>query len=43
MMPMLLRQFELRAVIGIGGMGTVYRAFDITLEREVAVKCPCKN
>lgn len=35
---MQLRQFELRAVIGIGGMGTVYRAFDLTLEREVAVK-----
>ncbi len=38
MMPMTLRQFELRAVIGAGGMGTVYRAFDTTLEREVAVK-----
>jgi len=38
MIPMRLRQFELRAPIGSGGMGTVYRAFDITLEREVAVK-----
>jgi serine/threonine protein kinase len=38
MMPMSLRQFELRAVVGVGGMGTVYRAFDLTLEREVAVK-----
>ncbi len=38
MMPMMLRQFELRAVIGAGGMGTVYRAYDTTLEREVAVK-----
>ncbi len=37
-MPMVLRQFELRAVIGAGGMGTVYRAFDTKLEREVAVK-----
>jgi serine/threonine protein kinase len=35
---MRLRQFELRAAIGAGGMGTVYRAFDTTLEREVAVK-----
>ncbi|MBU6401522.1 MAG: serine/threonine protein kinase [Verrucomicrobia bacterium] len=38
MMPMRLRQFELRAAIASGGMGTVYRAFDLTLEREVAVK-----
>jgi eukaryotic-like serine/threonine-protein kinase len=38
MMPMMLRQFELRTVVGAGGMGTVYRAFDTTLEREVAVK-----
>jgi serine/threonine protein kinase len=38
MMPLRLRQFELRARIASGGMGTVYRAFDLTLEREVAVK-----
>jgi len=38
MMPMRLRQFELRSAIGSGGMGTVYRAFDTTLEREVAIK-----
>src|SRR5271166_4837701 len=38
MMPMKLRQFELRAFIASGGMGTVYRAFDLVLEREVAVK-----
>lgn len=38
MMPMRLRQFELRSVIASGGMGTVYRAWDITLERLVAVK-----
>jgi serine/threonine protein kinase len=38
MMPMRLRQFELRAFIASGGMGTVYRAFDTALEREVAVK-----
>ncbi len=38
MMPMKLRQFELRAFIASGGMGTVYRAFDTALEREVALK-----
>ncbi|MCX8107746.1 MAG: serine/threonine protein kinase [Verrucomicrobiae bacterium] len=38
MIPMRLRQFELRSVIASGGMGTVYRAFDTTLERDVAVK-----
>ena len=37
-MPMNLRQFELRYAIASGGMGTVYRAFDTMLEREVAVK-----
>lgn len=38
MMPMQLRQFELRSPIASGGMGTVYRSFDVNLEREVAVK-----
>jgi len=38
MMPMKLRQFELRSVIGAGGMGKVYRAYDQVLQRLVAVK-----
>ena len=38
MMPMKVRQFELRAFIASGGMATVYRAFDTVLEREVAFK-----
>lgn len=38
LMPLQLRQFELRSVVASGGMGTVYRAFDTTLERMVAVK-----
>ena len=38
MMPMMIRQFELRSVVGSGGMGTVYRAWDTTLERMVGVK-----
>jgi len=43
MMPMMIRQFELRSVIGSGGMGTVYRAWDTTLERMVAVKLMRRN
>ena len=38
MMPMMLRQFELRSIIASGGYGIVYRAFDTVLERMVAVK-----
>jgi serine/threonine protein kinase len=43
MMPMQLRQFELRAKVGSGGMATVYRAWDIMLERFVAVKLTKKE
>ncbi len=38
MMPMQLRQFELRSKVGSGGHAKVYRAFDTVLERMVAVK-----
>ena len=38
MMPLKLRQYELRGVIGKGGMGTVYRAYDTVLQRMVAIK-----
>lgn len=38
LVPMQMRQFELRAFIASGGMGAVYRAFDTVLEREVALK-----
>jgi len=38
MMPMQLRQFELRSKIASGGQGKVYRAFDTILERLVAIK-----
>jgi len=38
MVPVQLRQFELRSVVASGGMGTVFRSWDTTLHREVAVK-----
>ena len=43
MMPMQLRQFELRAKVGSGGMAPVYRAWDTMLERFVAVKLTKKE
>lgn len=33
-----LQEFEVQSVIGEGGFGIVYRAFDTLLEREVAIK-----
>ena len=37
-LPWRLRQFELREIIASGGMGTVYRTWDVMLERQVAIK-----
>ncbi|HEV2462123.1 MAG TPA: protein kinase [Ktedonobacterales bacterium] len=33
-----LGEYRLQSVLGVGGMATVYRAWDLPLEREVAVK-----
>jgi serine/threonine-protein kinase len=38
MMPLQMRQFELRSKIASGGHGHVYRAWDSVLERLVAIK-----
>lgn len=38
MLPVLLHNYELRGIIASGGMGTVYRAFDNKLQRDVALK-----
>jgi serine/threonine protein kinase len=38
MLPVKLRNFELRTVIASGGMGTVYTAQDMNLLRQVALK-----
>ncbi len=38
--PTRIGRFEVRAVLGTGAFGRVYRAYDPTLDREVAVKVP---
>ena len=35
-----IERYELREVIGVGGMGSVYRAFDPRIQQEVAIKVP---
>lgn len=38
-----IKQFELLSILGTGGFGTVWRAKDTLLQREVAVKVPRKD
>jgi serine/threonine protein kinase len=39
-LPLRVGRFQVRAVVGSGAFGTVYRAFDPELERDVALKVP---
>jgi len=43
LLPVSFGRFELRDVLGQGAFGKVYRAYDKQLDREVAVKIPCRG
>lgn len=39
-LPQRVGRFEIRALLGVGGFGIVYRAWDPATQREVAIKTP---
>ena len=41
-MELLAERYEMRRQIGVGGMGTVWAAWDVRLDRAVAVKVPAR-
>ncbi len=42
-MPKTIGRFEIQDVLGRGGFGTVYRAYDRQLNRDVAIKAPHRH
>jgi response regulator RpfG family c-di-GMP phosphodiesterase/predicted Ser/Thr protein kinase len=42
-LPATIGKFEVHGILGRGGMGTVYSAFDLTIQRPVAIKALIKR
>ena len=42
-LPATIGKFEVHGILGRGGMGTVYSAFDSTIQRPVAIKALIKR
>ena len=41
--PIAIGKYQVQGVLGQGGMGTVYRAFDPAIQRNVAIKTVVKS